>query len=88
MNNSKTSCCVQVTAKEAHLRQHFPCIQVLQEHLLGVNQLLRSEGAADISESLLFSSAVKLDILIQLCPLTQDAPQVAWPRDARHLKNK
>lgn len=74
--------------KEAHLRKHFPRIQVSQEYLLGVNQLLSIEGAADISKSLLFSLAAKLDILIQICPLTQDAPQVAWPRDARHLKKK
>lgn len=72
----------------AHLREHFPCIQVLQEYLLGVNQLLWSQGAADILKSLLFSLASKLDILIQICPLTQDAPQAVWPQDAHHLKNK
>lgn len=76
------------TARKAHLRKHFPRIQVLQEYLLGVNQLLWSAGAADILKSLPFSSAAKLDILIQICPLTQDAPQVAWPRDAHHLENK
>lgn len=72
----------------AHLREHFPCIQVLQEYLLGVNQLLWSQGAADILKSLLFSLASKLDILFQICPLTQDAPQAVWPQDAHHLKNK
>lgn len=72
----------------AHLREHFPCIQVLQEYLLGVNQLLWSQGAADILKSLLFSLASKLDILFQICPLTQDAPQAVWPQDAHQMKNK
>lgn len=76
------------TAGKAHLRKHFPHIQVLQEYLLGVNQLLWIAGAADILKSLLFSLAAKLDVLVQICPLTQDALQVAWPRSAHHLKNK
>lgn len=80
--------CVGRAAREAHLRKHFPRIQVLQEYLLGVNQLLWSEGAADILKSLLFNLAAKLDVLIQTCPLTQDAPQFTWSQDACHLKNK
>lgn len=74
--------------KTAHLRKHFPPIQVPLEHLLGINQLLWIAGAADICKSLLFSLAAKLDILIQIRPLAQDAPQVAWPRGACRLKKE
>lgn len=70
----------------AHLGKHFPRVQVLLEYLLGVNQLLWSEGAADILKSPLFSLAAKLDVLIQTCPLTQDAPQFTWSQEACHLK--
>lgn len=85
---SRFAHCVWAPARKAHLGEHSPRIQVLQEYLLGVNQLLWSEGAADILKSLLFSLAAKLDILIQICPLAQDALQVAGPRGAHHLKNK
>lgn len=76
---------VQMAAEKAYPRKHFPSIQVLQEDLLGINQLLLSEGAADILKSLPLGLAAKLDIFIQVCPLTQDAPHVVWPWDAHHL---
>lgn len=77
---------VQTAAEQAYPRKHFPPIQVVQEDLLGVNQLLLSEGAADILKSFPLGLAAKLDIVVQVCPLTQDAPHVVWPRDAHQLE--
>lgn len=78
----------EAAARMTHFGKHLPSLEVLQEHLLGVNQLLLGEGAADILESLLFSQAAKLDILIQMRPVTQDTAQVSLGRDAHHLESQ
>lgn len=78
--------CKVAQQRNTHLWEDLPGVQVSQQHLLGANQLLRAEGTADIPESLLLSLAAKLDILIQIHPLAQQAPQLPRPRDAHHLE--
>lgn len=78
--------CKVAQQRNAHLWEDLAGVQVSQQHLLGANQLLWAEGAADIPESLLLNLAAKLDILIQIRPLTHQAPQLPRPRDAHHLE--
>lgn len=78
--------CKVAQQRNTHLWEDLPGVQVSQQHLLSANQLLRAEGATDIPESLLLSLAAKLDILIQIRPLAQQAPQLPRPRDAHHLE--
>lgn len=68
--------------------QHFPHIQVLQQHLLGVDQLLWRERAADVLKGFLFGRAAKLDVRLERCPRTKDTAQTFWSLDAHHLKKK